>query len=193
MRATADDTPENVVTTECIADITRGFKHIFYALLLAYDAEVADHIASPALDALVGWQDLEALEFWTAAEHNDLVGIHAVALDGDAAIALVGDKGKGAVTVGLTFEPELALVKEAGCLAEFGFKKFGTDVVVVEDIVNAVFFEATRHEPDVVGRITAVDYMETALFIYFFSETDFLAQGTVIFTRIADSSVAFCR
>ncbi len=67
-----------------------GLDQILDALLLAHDTDVA-YEETPALpQARHGRQDLEALQAGAGADHEDVLGPHPAALDGDASIALVG-------------------------------------------------------------------------------------------------------
>src|SRR5207247_7256796 len=105
--------------------------------------------------------DAQTLEARTAAHHEHLVGIHAAALDGDAAVRLVGRDGhvRGVECEPLERHHELP---EEAATAELRLIELRVDVVVVEDEFLPEELEEAADEEEEVRRIARVDRVEAA-------------------------------
>ena len=105
----------------------------------------------------------EARQVGPVAHDEDVLGIHAAALDGDARVGAVGGQRHVGHAVGEALGAQRRAVAEVLAAPEARAVELGHEVVVVEDEARALAAQAARREQQDVGRVAGVDDVEAAL------------------------------
>src|SRR5258706_6810552 len=159
--AAAHQAEMHVRAPEIEHDVARGLQQVVDALLPSHHADVADQVAATALEALVGRQDLQAFQTRPAAHDEHPLRRHLAAPDRDAPVGLVGRDGYVRASESPALELEHQAMEEIAP-AELRFVKLGAEVVVIEHELLSEQLEESAYQEEQVGRIAAVNDVQTA-------------------------------
>jgi hypothetical protein len=172
--------------------VRRGLQQEVDAFLAAHHAHVADQVLAAPLEPLVGRHDLHALEARAAAHHEHALGGHPAALDGDAAVGLVGrDRHVGAAER-QPLEPHHQLPQGAAA-PELGFVELRARVVVVEDELLAEELVERPDEEEQIRRIAGMHYVEAPFPQHFQAEEEAEEHRRRVLDEVAQGSRALGR
>ena len=160
------------------------------ALLFADDPDEADQISPSFLPTRIRRRDAHAAKIGSASDDKHSILRHATALYGNLAIALVG----GNDDIGEKERQPLKKYQqtpEDSASIEFRFVQLRIDVVMIKDVFLPYKLEGQGDKKDQIGRVAAVNRVESMFAEHAPGEPVFREQGACVFAQITDRRVAF--
>ena len=132
----------------------------------------------------------DAAKIGSASDDEHAVLVLVTALDRDFAVALVCGNDDIREQERKPLKKKQETPKKPAAI-EFRFVQFRIDVVVIEDIFLPQKLKWQRDEKDQIGRIAAVNSVETVPVEYVASEPQFMKQGARVLVDITERRCAF--
>src|SRR5688572_10140218 len=190
--AAADQAEVDVGSLQLVHQVADRLQQQVDALLPAHDADVPDQIALSAFQRFNRGDYLEAFQARASAHHEHALGRHAAALDGDAAVGVVGGDRHVGEAEGQALEQAHRLPEQVAA-AELGLVELRVGVVVVEHELLAEQLEQVADEEKEIRRVAGVDDVEAFAKKNFQAEEQGPGQRREVFDRIAERAFGFGR
>jgi len=188
-RPSADARKVNVATPH-IPDVQRNVQKDIQAFLAAHGSHITNEVAFVVFQFGFRRDRLERIAIGTVADYEDVRRIEAASGYRKFAVTAIGCHHNIAEAIREFFKPHQDFV-ERPLIPEFRDVQFRIRVVMIEDVFDAQEFKRQRDQENVVGRIAALNDMESAPQKDPPGVQEFPEQGATVLAKVAEGAIAF--